>query len=173
MSSLWDVAELSVEVVGVSGVKSLDPLALTFPPLVHTSLPEPENKRGTLLIKHKSPHLILKPGLAAYVPAKTMCVCVFVCWGGGRQTNVPVGTVFCRPKQCLLSLPLTHTHISLSLWCGSIGRAEMRSEAWTLEEHLCICFGLCWICHKMSVWMCIYLLQQFYPLQLFSFLKSI
>jgi len=79
MSSLWDVAELSVEAVGVSGVKSLDPLALTFPPLVYRSLPEPENKRGTLLIKHYSPHLILKPGLVVHVPTKTVCVCVCFC----------------------------------------------------------------------------------------------
>ncbi len=96
MSSLWDVAELSVEVVGVSGVKSLDPLALTFPPLVHTSLPEPENKRGTLLIKHKSPHLILKPGLAAYVPAKTMCVCVCLC--AGEEADRPTS----RWEQCFV-----------------------------------------------------------------------
>lgn len=150
MSSLWDVAELSVEAVGVSGVKSLDPSALTFPPLVHTSLPEPENKRGTLLIKHKSPHLILKPGLAAYVPTKTVCVC----WGGGRQTNVPVGTVFCRPKQCLLSLPLTHTHRSLSLRCGSIGRAEMRSESPELWRNTCVSasvYAAYCICHKNTM----------------------
>lgn len=106
MSSLWDVAELSVEAVGVSGVKSLDPLALTFPPLVHTSLPEPENKRGTLLIKHKSPHLILKPGLAAYVPAKTVCVCVL----GRRQTDQRPGGNSVLSSQAMFTFTPPNTH---------------------------------------------------------------